>query len=281
MNELIGFAVVLALFVGLPLAGAWSFFHHVGRRHNITTLEAAKNYLRKDLDAGPLTPGRLNLTYRARMRASGIKGPSGKVMPVSKITLEMPAEDYRVAKQFGISEFTAQLAEYRHTYALKQGWVGPEKDPVPVTAWPNETLKRLRPRVSFEVAQDGITRTLTAGMDATEPFGSAVSHGLAWITFKGKQWTLQPGESPYRLGRAEGNQIRTVHDMISSHHANLVHSRNGWVLEPLKTTNATKLNGRTITAPTPLTSGAIITIGAAEPIRFDDGTAVISNGTAR
>lgn len=276
---MIGFAIVLLLFVGLPLGGAWFFFHHVGRRHNITTLEAAKNYLRKDLDAGPLTQGRLNLTYRGRMRASGIKGPSGKVMPVRKITIEMPSEDYHFVKQFGITEFTGQLAEYRHMYSLKQGWVGPEADPVPITAWPNETLKRLRPRVSFEMAQDGSTRTLTAEGDLTRPFGTGANRGMSWLTFKGQEWTLRPSESPYRLGRAEGNHIRTVHDNISAHHATIRYSGTEWILEPLKTTNPTKIDGRTVTGPTALRSGANITVGSSEPISFDKGTEVLGDHT--
>ena len=274
MNQLIGFAIVLVLFIGLPLAGAWFFFVHVGRRHNITTLEAAKNYLRKDLDAGPLTLGRLNLTYRGRMRASGIKGPSGKVLPVRKITLEMPSEDYRFVQQFGVTEFTGQLAEYRHMYALKQGWVGPETDPVPVTAWPNEMLKRLRPRVSFEMAQDGSTRTLTAEGDLTRPVGTGANRGMAWLTFKGQEWTLRPGESPYRLGRADDNHIRTVHENISAHHANIRYTGADWVLEPMDTTNRTKIDGRTVTGPTALWSCAAITVGSSEPIRFDKGTEV-------
>lgn len=280
MNQLVGFLVIYGAIAAVLLGGLWFFFIHLGRLHNLTPWQAAKNYVRKDLDAGPLTLWRVNLAYKAEMRRTGKKGPSGKVLPVHKITVAMPAEDYRFVKQFGITEFADQLAGYRHTYALKQGWYEAGDNAVPVSVWPNETLKRLRPVVSYEVAQDGATRTFTNADDLggnlndgirTEPL-----NGLAWLTFKGKEWTLRPQESPYSLGRAEGNTIRTVHDQISARHAVIRYSGTGWVLEPRETnTNATKIGGRTIKGSTQLKSGDVITIAKAEPIRFDEGTVVL------
>lgn len=279
MNALVGFLVIYGAIAVVLGGGLWLFFSHLGRLHNLTPWQAAKDYVRKDLDAGPLTMWRVNLTYKAEMRRTGKKGPSGKVLPVRKITVAMPAEDYRFAKQFGITEFADQLAAYRHKYALQQGWYEAGDNPVPVSVWPNETLKRLRPIVSFEVAQDGATRTITAEGGRRGAPGDNIRteplNGLAWVSFRGQEWTLRPEESPYRLGRAEGNSIRTVHEQISARHAILRYSDRKWVLEPLETTNATKIGGRVITAPTPLASGTIITVGEADPIRFDEGTAVI------
>nr|WP_246256261.1 FHA domain-containing protein [Pseudarthrobacter oxydans] len=194
----------------------------------------------------------------------------------------MPVEDFRFAQQFGIAEFARQLADYRHKYALKQGWYPPGEDPVPVAVWPDESRKRLRPELSYEVARDGLTRTITTegnpvdDISRTEPL-----NGLAWITFQGKEWTLRPREAPYRLGRGEENQIRTIHETISARHAVIRYSRDSWVLEPLeRTTNPTRVDGQKITGPTPLSSGSIIRIGDADPIRFDEGAAVIGDSTA-
>lgn len=272
MNALIGFLVIYGGIFGAAFVGAWMFFSNVGRLHNLTPWAAARSYLRKDLAVGPLSLGRVNRMYKAKMRESGVIGPSGKPMPVRKITVAMPGEDYRFVNQFSVKEFAKQLADYRHRYALKQGWYDPGYDPVPVSVWPNETLKRLNPVISYEEARDGTTRPLTADAPGADEIRTEPLKGLAWVTFKGKQWTLRPEKSPYRLGRADGNDIRTDHDQISARHARLSHSDAGWVLEPLKTTNATKVSGRTITSPTPLTSGAIIQIGQADPIRFDAGT---------
>ena len=285
MNQVVGFLVIFGSIAAALLGGLWLFFSNVGRLHNMTPWQAAKNYVRKDLDAGPLTLWRVNLTYKAEMRKTGKMGPSGRVLPVRNITVAMPAEDYRFVKQFGIAEFAEQLAGYRHTYALKQGWYAAGDNPVPVSVWPNETLKRLRPVVSFEVAQDGTTRTITNTGDPDSSQGDGIRteplNGLAWLTFRGQEWTLKPQESPYRIGRAEGNTIRTVHDQISARHAVIRHSGTGWVLEPLETTNATKIGGRIITAPTLLNSGDFINIGQAEPIRFDEGTAVLGEDHTR
>jgi hypothetical protein len=271
MGALLGLLIVVFLFVVVPGSIAWVWFHHLGRLHNMTTWDAARNYIRKDLDAGPLTSGRINLTYRGKMRGTGIRGPSGAVMHVRKITIEMPQEDFDFVKQFGLKEFTDQLAAYRHRFALKQEWISPDQVEVPVTAWPNQQLKRLRPRISYEVAQDGTTKTMTESDDLfrdakTKPLG-----GVLTVTFEDQQWSLHPEHSPYALGRSIGSTIRTVHPHISAHQADIVHSDGTWTLVPQSTTNATKVNGVVVTAPTPLTSDSAITVGASGPItiRFD------------
>ncbi|WP_185982265.1 FHA domain-containing protein [Arthrobacter sp. KBS0703] len=247
------------------------FFQNVGRLRDITTWQAAKLYLRKDLDAGPLTQWRVNLTYRASMRRTGIKGPSGQIMPVRNISVEMPQEDYSFVEQFGIKEFTDQLAAYRHKYALEQGWISAGEDAVPVNVWPSPRLKRLRPIVTFKMSRDGSTRTLTrSGMtraaDSTERFG------VAWLTFKDQEWTLRPGEAPYRLGRSRDNHIVTVHPEISAHQADITYTGTEWTLVPARSTNPTHIDGKPVSAPAALRSGATITIGRSEPIRFDNGT---------
>jgi hypothetical protein len=278
VSALIGFLVIYGGIAVAILGGGWLFFSNVGRLHGLTPWQAARSYLRKDLAVGPLTLWRVNRVYKAQMRNSGVIGPSGKPMRVRKLTVAMPGEDYRFVQQFSVPEFAKQLTDYRHDYARKQGWYEYDEPPVPVSVWPNETLRRLNPVLSYENAQDGTTRTITADAELPDDTRTEPVNGLVWVTFKGKRWALRPKDSPYRLGRAEYNEIRTVHDHISARHATLRHTVDGWVLEPLKTTNATKVNGRIITSPTPLASGSIITIGKADPIRFDAGTEVINAG---
>ncbi|WP_422758957.1 FHA domain-containing protein [Paenarthrobacter sp. C1] len=282
MNALIGLLIIYVPIIAVFTVGVWFFFRNLGALHGLTAWQAARSYLRKDLAVGPLSLWRVNRVYKARMRHSGVIGPSGKPMPVRKITIAMPGEDYRFVQQFSIPAFSEQLAEYRHKHALKQGWYGPGDDPVPVSVWPNERLRRLNPVLSYEDARDGLTRPMTADAGMPDDARTEPVNGLAWVTFKGKQWVLRPEDSPYRLGRAEDNEIRTVHDHISARHATLRHSGSGWIWEPPKppkeTTNATKISGQVITAPTPLVSGSIITIGQADPIRFDAGTEVINAG---
>lgn len=274
MNEFLGFLVVLTVVVVIPAAAAWFFFHHLGRVHNITTRHAARDYLRKDLDAGPLTAWRVNRTYKDVMRRTGVKGPSGKVMQIRKVTLAMPMEDYSFIQQLGLDEFVRSLVEYRHTYALKQGWYPPGHDPVPVSVWPDERRKRLRPVPTYEWARDGTTRTITSAARRFKDDGDRTSplDGAARVTFRDQTWELIPQDAPYRLGRGEGNHIQAIHDTISSRHAIFRYTGEGWVIDPLEgTTNPTRVGGRTITAPAMLTSGAVINIGDAEPIRFEQG----------
>ncbi|GAA4034600.1 hypothetical protein GCM10023063_18420 [Arthrobacter methylotrophus] len=268
----LGFAIVVIIFVVLPLSLAWTYFHHVGRLHNLTTWDAARNYIRRDLDAGPLTPGRIRFTYRGKMRGTGIRGPSGAFMHVRKITVEMPQEDFDFIQQFGLKEFTDQLAAYRHRFALQQGWLSPDEDEVPVSAWPNIQLKRLRPRISYEVAQDGTTKRMT---DPDDLFRGATTErlgGVLTVNFEDQQWSLHPEHSPYALGRSIGNAIRTVHPHISAHQADIVYSDGTWTLLPQDTTNATKVDGIVATGPTPLTSDSTITVGASGPIEIRLGT---------
>lgn len=274
MTAAFGFLMIVFFVVVLPLAGAWFYFHHVGRLHNITTFTAARDYLRKDLDAGPLTMWRVNLVYRAVLRRTGVKNANGKPMHIRKVTLAMPGEDYSFVQQFGLNEFVQGLRDYRHKHALKQGWYSPDQDPVPIAVWPDERRKRLRPDPSYEWAHDGTTRTLTSKSrdfsgahddDRTTPFKAT-----ARLTFKDHTWELIPQDAPYRLGRGEGNQIQTVNDTISSRHAIIRYDGLEWIFDPLEgTTNPAKINGRVITTPTALTSGTVIMIGEAEPIRFE------------
>lgn len=283
MTAVLGFLMIVLFFVVVPFAGLWYYFHQAGRLGNITTLTAARDAVRKDLDAGPLTMRRVNRVYKAVLRRTGVKNANGKPMHIRKVTLAMPAEDYRYVQQVGLDEFVRGLRDYRHDYAIKQGWYPHDQAPIPIAVWPDERRKRLRPDPSYEWARDGTTRTLTSKArhfsdegdgDRTTPLNAA-----ARLTFKDHTWELIPQDAPYRLGRGEGNHIQTVHDTISSRHAMIRFNGVEWVFDPLEgATNPVKVGGRVITTPTPLTTGTLILIGEAEPILFEKGADVAQNG---
>lgn len=63
------------------------------------------------------------------------------------------------------------------------------------------------------------------------------------------------------IGRAEDNVFRLNDRKVSRHHALLMETPYGWVLEDLKSSNGTTLNGALLTGPTPVKSGDVIQIG--------------------
>lgn len=76
-----------------------------------------------------------------------------------------------------------------------------------------------------------------------------------------QQWTLQAGTDTFTIGRASNADIRLqADDQISRIHARLSRDGGTWTLHD-ESRNGTGLNGRRITAPTPLTTGDRIHIG--------------------
>lgn len=293
------------------LVGAWYYFRHLGEKHGYSTLQAIRIFWRRDLDYAPITVPLLNFIYRSRMRGTGKKGPNGKVMPIPEIVVEMPEEDYLFVESWGIDAYAEQLAEYRHKYALGHHWYEAGDDSVPVRILRNNSLRRLRPWVRYTTTHDGKTHVLnsdpagtrrlgandaartaepvgTRRMDSDAPGGTrpvdtadfkderiegreTPTERLSYLRCKGQEWTLVPSQSPYRFGRAESNDIHVADDVVSSYHANIAYSEGSWVIEPMKTTNKTKLDGRAIEQPTALASGTVITIGSFGPMVFQQG----------
>ncbi len=64
-----------------------------------------------------------------------------------------------------------------------------------------------------------------------------------------------------RIGREPGLELVVADDFISTQHARVVPAPGGPVLEDLDSTNGTLLNGRRVTAPSPLSAGDEIEIG--------------------
>ncbi|TDX03907.1 FHA domain-containing protein [Kribbella sp. VKM Ac-2566] len=76
-----------------------------------------------------------------------------------------------------------------------------------------------------------------------------------------QQWTLQAGTDTITIGRASNADIRLqADDQISRIHARLNRDGGTWTLHD-ESRNGTGLNGRRLTAPTPLTNGDRIHIG--------------------
>lgn len=84
MNALVGFLVIHGSIAAVLLGGLWLFFSHVGRLHNLTPWQGAKNYVRKDLDAGPLTQ------WRATCGTSAARGLTWRGSPKAKATAPPP-----------------------------------------------------------------------------------------------------------------------------------------------------------------------------------------------
>ena len=63
------------------------------------------------------------------------------------------------------------------------------------------------------------------------------------------------------IGRAEDNVFSLNDRKVSRHHALLAETPYGWVLEDLKSSNGTYLNGALITGPSPVKPGDVLQIG--------------------
>ena len=74
--------------------------------------------------------------------------------------------------------------------------------------------------------------------------------------------TITLSESPITIGRApDCTLVVGSDDYVSSHHARLVPSGKGWVLEDLDSTNGTYLDGERVTRSTRVSVGTPIRVG--------------------
>ncbi|MCL1888069.1 MAG: FHA domain-containing protein, partial [Kiritimatiellaeota bacterium] len=73
------------------------------------------------------------------------------------------------------------------------------------------------------------------------------------------QFDLPPGE--YLIGRGDACAIRLRAGEISERHARLTLTAHGATVEDLQSANGTYLNASPLTRPTPLASGARLTVG--------------------
>jgi pSer/pThr/pTyr-binding forkhead associated (FHA) protein len=86
------------------------------------------------------------------------------------------------------------------------------------------------------------------------------------VLAEGKRMVV--GSSGAVLGRSRDCDVTLADPNVSRHHAEIrPDGRGGWVVEDLGSTNGVKVNGRSITGPSPLEPGARIALGTAD-VRF-------------
>jgi hypothetical protein len=66
----------------------------------------------------------------------------------------------------------------------------------------------------------------------------------------------------YHIGRGSGCEVRILDLRLSRRHATIEELTNGWHVTDLGSTNGCRLDGKPVTMPTPLTTGARIDIGS-------------------
>ena len=124
--------------------------------------------------------------------------------------------------------------------------------------------------VADVIRRDMFGRTVPAGAIAS-PADAVSGRGASsrqltptrFTVTRGSQLGLSlPVQPTINLGRASDSTFHLDDDYASSRHAQLVQSDTStWVLHDLNSTNGTFVNGRRITAPTPVTVGDVIRIG--------------------
>jgi DNA-binding winged helix-turn-helix (wHTH) protein len=95
--------------------------------------------------------------------------------------------------------------------------------------------------------------------DARPP-GTPVDSRSYRILLGDREIALAPGA--HIIGRSPDVAIFVDDGGVSRHHARITITADGTTLEDLESKNGTKLDGRTVTAPTPLADGSMIVVGA-------------------
>lgn len=274
MTELVFTWIILGIALILVAAGWWFIIDRVARAESISVTQALNNLFRPDLDKSKLSYGLVNRVYKLKMRGSAVKGPNKEFLPISAIEVAMPLDDFSfVQNNGGVTDFARQLTDFRHTIAVKKGWVPYDSDPVPVRLTMNSRLRRLRPELRrVHPSQARITRPLSdfTAADATAALNmQGVKVQEAAVRYNGKMWPLSPGNAPYRFGRSSENHITIDWEQVSGRHGEFDFRNGRWVLAGFdEASNETWVNGQKASSPAVLHHGDIITIGGSGPIHF-------------
>ena len=127
-------------------------------------------------------------------------------------------------------------------------------------------------------APSGTTVVSSADSALTQPL--AALRATPWLVVTsgpqaGDAFDLGPGE--LILGREEGSAICLRDPRVSHHHALLRRGGDQVVIEDLRSTNGTRVNGARISVPTALTPGDVIAVGDVQ-LRLESGRASADPG---
>jgi hypothetical protein len=105
----------------------------------------------------------------------------------------------------------------------------------------------------------------SAKPSASKPGGAATTETVSRIVItSGPKAGLELplGTEPLTIGRSSESGLVIRDDYTSSHHARLVLWGDQWMIQDLDSTNGTWHDGKRLAAPTPVTVGAPIKVGA-------------------
>src|SRR5262249_10365694 len=91
---------------------------------------------------------------------------------------------------------------------------------------------------------------------------------------QGDFWSLEPGQK-VTLGRSPENRIVLRDDLCSRQHAEVYAQPDGWGIRDLGSRNGTRVNGKLISRPTPLSLRDSIQIGESEFVLADNPAEVL------
>lgn len=95
------------------------------------------------------------------------------------------------------------------------------------------------------------------------PSGAGDGAATRLVITKGAKAGLEMplGDGPLTIGRSQESNLVIRDDYTSTHHARLMLWNGRWVVQDLDSTNGTFLADERVTVPTPVPTGATVTIG--------------------
>jgi hypothetical protein len=142
-------------------------------------------------------------------------------------------------------------------FALRSDLFGQRARKMPTDQQPGQS--------SSSAAAPPAPRPSAAPAAQQRPPAAPTSEGAATrlVITKGAKAGLEMplGDGPLTIGRSQESNLVIRDDYTSTHHARLMLWNGRWVVQDLDSTNGTFLAGERVTVPTPVPTGATVTIG--------------------
>lgn len=142
-------------------------------------------------------------------------------------------------------------------FALRSDLFGQRARKMPTDQQPGQA--------SSSAAAPPAPRPSAAPAAQQRPPAAPTSEGAATrlVITKGAKAGLEMplGDGPLTIGRSQESNLVIRDDYTSTHHARLMLWNGRWVVQDLDSTNGTFLAGERVTVPTPVPTGATVTIG--------------------